>query len=202
MGLNPKGRDWGHIVNWDSLGKAYASVIIIWTALLLAGITWLIVNRRLHFVRMRNLPVAIGSVVLLWVYLFKILMAYTTNGHFSCRAEYWIMNIYLPLGIALFQANVMQLRSISLQQTKLLSRQSSASTIQDIQLRKRLGRYSWRDLTEAQKGYVFIGLGLLIQLIITSAMYATSPVLQGDWSSFGPIPFNKGQGKCRRSVEW
>jgi hypothetical protein len=40
------------------------------------------------------------------------------------------------------------------------------------------------------------------QLIITSAIYAGSPTLQGDWSSYGDLPFNKGQAKCRKTLEW
>lgn len=40
------------------------------------------------------------------------------------------------------------------------------------------------------------------QLIITSAIYASSRTLQGDWSSYGDIPFNKGQIKCRKTLEW
>ena len=42
----------------------------------------------------------------------------------------------------------------------------------------------------------------LLQLIITAAIYAGSPTLQGDWSSYGKIPFNKGQVKCRKTLEW
>jgi hypothetical protein len=42
----------------------------------------------------------------------------------------------------------------------------------------------------------------LPQLMITSAIYAGSPTLQGDWSSYGNIPYNKGQVKCRKTLEW
>merc|ERR1712036_55443 len=118
--ISPIGRDWGSTVNWDSLGKLYASIAIIWTVILALGSAWLIQNRQLPFLRMRNIPLAITSVCFLHVYLIKILLAYTTNGHFLCSAEFWIMSIYLPFGIALFQANMVQLLSISTQQRKLL----------------------------------------------------------------------------------
>merc|ERR1711977_95890 len=104
--ISPIGRDWGSTVNWDSLGKLYASIAIIWTVILALGSAWLIQNRQLPFLRMRNIPLAITSVCFLHVYLIKILLAYTTNGHFLCSAEFWIMSIYLPFGIALFQANM------------------------------------------------------------------------------------------------
>src|ERR1700761_4211290 len=105
MGLNPKGRNWGSLVNWDDLGKFYAGFIISWTVILYAGVAFLVVNRNLAFIKIRNLPLAIAALSFLHVYLVKIFLAYTTNGHFSCSAEFWIMSIYLPFGIALFQAN-------------------------------------------------------------------------------------------------
>ena len=109
MGLNPLGRNWGSVVNWDTLGKAYAGFIVAWTLILVFGVVWLIFNRRVPFIRMRNLPLAFASTAFLHVYLVKILLAYTTNGHFLCSAEFWIMSIYLPLGMALFQASNTQL---------------------------------------------------------------------------------------------
>jgi hypothetical protein len=41
-----------------------------------------------------------------------------------------------------------------------------------------------------------------LQLVITAIIYARSPTLQGDWSSYGDIPYNKGQVKCRKTLEW
>lgn len=40
------------------------------------------------------------------------------------------------------------------------------------------------------------------QLILTSTLYAETPTLQGDWSSYGKIPHAKGQGLCRKSLPW
>lgn len=37
---------------------------------------------------------------------------------------------------------------------------------------------------------------------MTSVLYATTPTLQGDWSSYGKIPHAKGQGLCRKSLPW
>ncbi|WPG97952.1 Hypothetical protein R9X50_00073500 [Acrodontium crateriforme] len=203
--LNPLGRNWGDLVNWDDLGKAYAGLTVGWTIILVSGIIWLVANRNLPFIRMRNLPLAITSTLFLHVYLVKILLAYTTNGHFLCSAEFWIMSTYLPFGIALFQANVLQLRSISVQQSKLLSRQSSATGYSHDEPRPRgmAGLWTrWCNLTEVQKSYFFIGTGMFIELVIAGALYGTSPVLQGDWTSFGNITYAKGQGKCRKSFQF
>lgn len=222
MQLYPKGRNWGPHVNWDDLGKLYAGLIIAWTIILAGGIAWLIVNRRVPSVKIRNVALSVAAVAFLHVYLVKIFLAYTTNGHFTCSAEFWIMSIYLPFGIALFQANTVQLENISEEQQLLLRRESSLSQY-DIRKASRQTRNVWdwwRSATSAQRTYVYIGIGMLIQvclcldhgprheslthrqLIITGILYATSPELQGDWSSYGHITHAAGQLKCRGSLEW
>jgi uncharacterized membrane protein len=144
----------------------YAAITIAWSAALLAGVLCLIWHRRSPFVRIRNLKIAITSTFFLHIYLVKILLAYTTNGHFLCSAEFWIMSIYLPFGIALFQANVTQLRSIAEQQELLLVRQSSFNGTPELSqenwYRRLSSRYS--RLTQAQKSYIFIAIGMLVQV--------------------------------------
>ena len=201
MGLNPKGRDWGSLVNWDDLGKFYAGFIIAWTVILYAGVAFLRINSNLAFIKIRNLPLAIAAISFLHVYLVKIFLAYTTNGHFPCSAEFWIMNIYLPFGIALFQANLAQLRSISDQQRDLAypehkvfdatKKPSILSRIWD----------EWNLLPKVKRTYVYIGLGMVVQLVVTGTLYATTPTLQGDWSSYGHVSHAKGQALCRKSLE-
>ena len=158
--LNPKGRDWGSVVNWDDLGKLYAITAVAWTACLLTGTAWLVWHRNLSFIRIRNLPLAITSMVFLHVYLIKILLAYTTNGHFLCSAEYWIMCIYLPLGVALYQAYLSQLRSLWEQQQRLALGSSDG-----VQASSRWNAYArWKKMTRLRKSYVMIAAGLAIQV--------------------------------------
>lgn len=198
--ISPIGRNWGPNINWDALGKLYASIAISWTVILAIGSAWLIRNRRLPFLRIRNIPFAIASVCFLHVYLVKILLAYTTNGHFLCSAEFWIMSIYLPFGIALFQANMVQLLSISTQQRRLLD-------VETASLRNRMrGRSGprgfwmrWKGLSTLHKTYVGIGIGMILQIVVTAAIYGTSKKLQGNW---GKIAKSQGQALCRKGPEW
>ena len=203
MGLEPLGRNWGDIVNWDDLAKAYAGFIIAWTGLLYVGVGWIVYNRNLPSVRIRNVPIAVLSVSFLHLYLIKIVLAYTTNGHFLCGAEFWIMSIYLPFGIALFQMNLVQLHSISEQQQQLLSSSESMSSVLS-SVPKNVRGFSayWKSLSQAKRSYVYIGLGMLVQLIVTAVLYATTPELQGDWSSYGKVSHAKGQALCRKSLVW
>ncbi|KIW71750.1 hypothetical protein PV04_03884 [Phialophora macrospora] len=202
MGINVNGRNWGSLVNWDDLGKFYASFIVAWTVLLYSGVAFLVINRRLAFIKIRNQPLAIAAVSFLHVYLVKIFLAYTTNGHFLCSAEFWIMSIYLPFGIALFQANLAQLRSISDQQKDLAFRKHESSDGYSTLSPRRRHWLRWSSLSGIQRSYVYIGAGMTVQLIITATLYATTPTLQGDWSSYGDVSHAKGQALCRKSLEW
>lgn len=113
------------------------------------------------------------------------------------------MSIYLPFGIALFQANLVQLHSISDQQQKLATSAASVSTASIASRSGVRGWWQqWKDLPQIKKSYTYIGIGMLIQLIITAAIYAATPELQGDWRSFGNVPHAKGQALCRKSVAW
>lgn len=175
--INPLGRNWGPLVNWDDLGKIYAGLAISWTVILYLGIAWLVAYRNHPYLKMRNIPLAVAATSFLHVYLVKIVLAYTTNGHFLCSAEFWIMSIYLPFGIALFQANQVQLLSISTQQRKLLEG-DRVSIRESPQARGLWSR--WRGLTALKQTYVFIGIGMLLQVSHTPnimRVYLTDPRL-------------------------
>ena len=43
------------------------------------------------------------------VYMIMVLIAYPLYDAFSCSIEFWIMSLYLPIGIGLFQAANQQL---------------------------------------------------------------------------------------------
>ena len=151
------------MVNWDNLGKFYAAFIIIWTVVLYAGVVWLVLNRHLTLVKIRNVPLSVAAVSFLHVYLVKICLAYITNGNFSCRAEFWIMSIYLPFGIALFQASLVQLRSVFDQQQSYLQYTPEAENSWPYQHVSGFWNY-WRSRPKVQQAYVWIGIGMVFQV--------------------------------------
>lgn len=104
--------------NTDGLGFTYIALVIAWTCLLLPASIFLIRNRHLPFLRMRNIPLAISAVAILHVYWVLCMIAYVLNGFFPCATEYWVMSIYLPVGIALFQATNSQLFSVATAQKR------------------------------------------------------------------------------------
>jgi hypothetical protein len=179
--INPNGRDWSSVVNFDDLGKIYVAIVVAWTVILYTGITWLILNRNLYFLKIRNIFLGIVSTTFLHLYLVKIFLAYITNGNFSCGAEFWIMSTYLPFGIALFQANMVQLHSISGRQRKLLQGQGQAFPAQEavlLRLPERGLRGLWKKwcaISPARRTEILIGVGVVAQVCLTrSLLFAIS----------------------------
>lgn len=89
--------------NLDALGITYVALAIIYTIIVSLELCLLFRRRSRFSVRIRNLRVTFGAVSLLHIYLILVLLVYPWNGLFPCSAEFWIMALFLPSGMALFQ---------------------------------------------------------------------------------------------------
>lgn len=160
---------------FDGLAKFYISVAIIWTTALLGGSAFLIVNRHEQCIRIRNLLLALSAVSCLHVYWILCMVAYSMGSKYPCAAEYWIMSIYLPLGIALFQANSMQLLSVFGIQEKLLFTAQQPYRPHFIARARSSSRslFQWRQLNLVQRTELGIVVGMVVQV---SASYAPAAV--------------------------
>lgn len=123
--VSGKGLDGEKRLNFDDLGKLYISVIIIWTAIVFCGSSFLLYNRDLPVLRVRNTHLWTAAVAFLHSYWVLALLAYVLNGTYPCTAEFWIMSLWLPFGMALFQVNGMHLLQIANLQTRFIYPQSS-----------------------------------------------------------------------------
>jgi len=86
------------------LGITYISLAALWTVLLLSGMTYLFLNRQTPTLRIRGLPLTFAGIILLHLYWATVQSGYTIGPLAPEVAEYWIMGIWYPFGIALFQA--------------------------------------------------------------------------------------------------
>lgn len=169
----PGGDDGGAAI-FDSLAKFYVAVAITWTAALLSGSVFLILNRHEQCIRIRNLRLMLSAVSCLHVFWILCMVAYSMGGKYPCAAEYWIMNIYFPVGIALFQANSMQLLSVFGVQEKLLLTAQQPYRPHFIDSAESSSRYlaRWRQLNLVQRTEWGIAVGISVQV---SASYAPAP---------------------------
>jgi hypothetical protein len=100
--LSPRVIDGGR-PNFDALGFLYVVAAIVYT-IVLAGELYLLHRQRTVFaVRIRSLKIVFSAVSILHVYLVLVLLVYPLNGLFPCSAEFWVMSVFLPSGMAFFQ---------------------------------------------------------------------------------------------------
>lgn len=93
----------GGAPNTDAAGIVFVVTAIIYTMVLVVELT-LLYNRRSAFcIRIRGLEIVFASVSMLHVYLVLVLLVYPLNGQWPCSAEFWVMSIFLPSGMAVFQ---------------------------------------------------------------------------------------------------
>ena len=118
--VSKEGLDGEKRLNLDSLGKLYISIATIWTIIIVAGAAFLLHNRHLPTLRVRNTHLWTSAVAFLHAYWVLCLLAYVVNGAYPCSAEFWIMSLWLPFGIALYQINGMHLLHISSIQSRFV----------------------------------------------------------------------------------
>ena len=116
--LNPGGFNFGS-KNLDGYGISLLAVALAYTVILYWASIHLWLHRHHHIVKMRNIPLLLCSLHLIHVYAFMAMAVYFLNGGFPCTVEYWSMNLYLPIGIGLWQAQNQKLLVVSRQQTQL-----------------------------------------------------------------------------------
>ncbi|KAG8528753.1 uncharacterized protein KY384_006440 [Bacidia gigantensis] len=116
--LNPGGHNWAK-PNLDGYGISFIVVAVTYTLLFLAGCVFVWLHRHLPVIRMRKINLALASILVLHVYQFMVFMVYPLNGAFPCGVEFWIMSVYLPIGIGLFQAQNQQLLIVSQEQDEM-----------------------------------------------------------------------------------
>ena len=207
-------------IKLDGLGKLYISIAVAWTAALIPGAVVLLRNRRLPYLRIRNVPLALSSVATLHVYLILCLIVYVLGGNFPCQTEFWIMSIYLPLGIALYQAANTQLLHISALQKKFALSGDLQSD------KKQPGKKGWRNSMEIVMSYsptkrtlTFVAAGMIMQVSATPkstryglmffkfAFALVVFLISRKFNYFGIVGSsvdntNEGRAACRKGWEW
>ncbi|KAK4953417.1 hypothetical protein LTR66_013680, partial [Elasticomyces elasticus] len=186
---------------FDTAGKIYVAFAIVWTFVLFAGLTLLFLRRNQPSIRMRDLYLVASSVLCLHVYLLIILLIYPLSGVFKCGSEFWIMGTYFPFGIALFQAQNIQLLSLSLRQKQLLWTPPRIAILERRSRRRALARLRerWNTSNMVERTYLCIAVGLIIQLATTTVLFFGSRMFH---SSYGAFSKHGDAEHCRKGWEW
>lgn len=162
----------GYVFHFDSIGWTYMGLTIAWNVMLAVGMIFLWTHRRLPSLRMRKLPLLFGGVLSLHIYGVLCIIVYPVGAVFSCSLEFWVMSIYLPLGIALFHAANTQFLHLASRQ-KQFAHMSSLKDHKSINEEKaqEVSNSRWKRIVSGreradnvERTLVFIGLGLAVQV--------------------------------------
>ncbi|KAL9106783.1 MAG: hypothetical protein Q9227_008205 [Pyrenula ochraceoflavens] len=185
----------------DSLGSFYVGFTTAWTAILAVGILFLILNRHEHVIRIRNIHLGIAAVCVLHVYWVLGMLVYVMDGKFPCSAEFWIMSVYLPLGMALYQANSTQLLHVAALQkqfTLYAPVASEKSKINTYRGWKALQR-KWETLNITDGAMTLIAFGTVFQICLTMFLFFSSRQFHPGFGLWGHA---MSEDQCRKGWEW
>ncbi|KAJ5753000.1 hypothetical protein N7520_009917 [Penicillium odoratum] len=160
--------------NWDRVGVFYMSFCVTWTTILLTGMVFCFFNRHIPILRVRGLPLSFSAIALLHVYWIMGQITHPIGAAMptvlAYDIQYFTMGIYLPLGIALFQASNLRFLHVANLQKQFVHPER--------QIEKEANgprSFSWlsylREMDYMKRTLSLIGLGMVLQFIVTVAMW-------------------------------
>ncbi|KAK7965932.1 uncharacterized protein PG986_000209 [Apiospora aurea] len=198
---------------YSPLGWTWIGLMIVWTLAVLAAIGFLVHHRRLPFLQLRRLPLVFSAIVILHVYAASCLLALTIGPTVPCDAQFWVMSIYLPFGMALLQAANSQFQHVATRQRKY----AQFSTLEDRHVFDRAvevdpglawWKRGWRKIqkaNEVDRVLIYIGFGMGVQLALTFLIYFGSEMFHPSYGFFHlQVPGTEQQRAtlCFTGWEW
>ncbi|KAL4781125.1 hypothetical protein BJX76DRAFT_360203 [Aspergillus varians] len=146
-----------------------------WTAVVAAGMTYLVRRRKTPVLRVRSLALSLSAITLLHLYWlccqFGVMMGPVMPG--DC--QYWVMGTYLPCGLALFHASNSHFLHVARMQRKYAKYSFLIDSVPTAKRRQGAGLLGWfRRLEYTTKTVVCVGIAMLVQLFLTVLMWVIS----------------------------
>jgi hypothetical protein len=175
----------------DGIAIFYICFSILWTLILGAGMAFLYVRRDMPILRIRGLPLSFGAVILLHMYWLAVQIGYVYGPIFPPAAEYWIMSIWFPFGVALFHASNSRFLYVARAQKRYVAINKHASDCASLRRPDRRGIMGWfKALDHTNRMLALVSGGMIFQLFLAIFMFTVSRKFH---SSFG-IPGTEVHG--------
>jgi hypothetical protein len=160
-------------VRLDAVGIWWITFGAVWTALLVGGMTFLYKKRNTPTLRLRGLSLTFAGIVLLHLYWITVQIGYSVGPLAPAVAEYWIMGIWYPFGIALFQAGNSQFLHVAQAQSRFARPPSQMKTRFD---EKRLPQnpsllQRLRQMDYSKRMFMLVTIGMAIQVGLPPAPF-------------------------------
>ncbi|KXJ88840.1 hypothetical protein Micbo1qcDRAFT_235669 [Microdochium bolleyi] len=177
---------------YDALGWFYIAFTIVWSVLLTGGMGFLYRHRSLPFLQIRKLGLIFCAVILLHLYAISCTLGITYGTMVPCEAQFWVMSIYLPFGMALLQAANSQFQYIASQQRRYASMgnlEDQAVSDRSTPIDQALPWYKrailrCRNADKPTRTLVYIGIGMAVQFALTALVFFGSEMFHPGWGFF------------------
>ncbi|KAJ6171020.1 hypothetical protein N7470_000087 [Penicillium chermesinum] len=152
---------------------------VVWTLVLCLGVGYLIKNRNTPTVRIRGLWLCLFAIVFLHLYAWSVQFGPMLGPMMPGEAEYWLMGLWLPLGLSFFHASNARFLYVARLQKKFVYPSNRLNTSSRGQSNSLIARF--RRLDYSSKILITVGLGTLIQMMLTVLMYLISRKYHSSW---------------------
>lgn len=153
--------------NFDGVAIFFIVFSVAWTAILGGGMAFLYVRRDMPILRIRGLPLSFGAVILLHLYWLAVQTGYVYGPLLPPTAEYWIMSIWFPFGIALFHAANSRFLYVAEAQKKYAysTLKEDSGSIRSV---NRRGVFGWfKALDHTSRMLTLVSAGMLFQVSLS-----------------------------------
>ncbi|KAF4583183.1 Regulator of G protein signaling superfamily [Ophiocordyceps camponoti-floridani] len=174
----------------DAVGVFWIVWGVVWTVVVIAGMSFLYVRREIPLLRIRGLPLSLAAVALMHFYWFAVQLGYVYGPLMPEVAEYFIMSVWFPFGIALFHASNSRFLYVARAQKKYVMNAIDSGWDPERPRIRRTMLARWRMLDYSYKMLLVVALGMGFQLFLTLFMFIISRKFH---SSFG-IPGTEVEG--------
>jgi hypothetical protein len=156
------------VARLDGVGIFWITFATGWTVALASAMAFLYIKRNTPVLRIRGLPLSFGAVFLLHMYWICVSTGYVYGPLMPEVAEFWIMGLWLPFGIALFHASNSRFLYVANAQKKYARRTTEPYRI----FTRRPGRISlresaklwWKQLDYTNKTLSLVATGMTLHV--------------------------------------
>ncbi|KAL2174195.1 uncharacterized protein P884DRAFT_294610 [Thermothelomyces heterothallicus CBS 202.75] len=162
----------------DGVGIWWITFGAVWTALLVCGMTFLYKKRNTPTLRLRSLSLTFSGIILLHLYWISVQIAYSVGPLAPEVAEYWIMGVWYPFGIALFHAGNSQFLHVAKAQSRFARPPSQMKTRYDEKRPVRRPNIFQRimQMDYSKRMFMFVTMGMTVQ--VSSGIRSTNIIME------------------------
>ena len=212
------------VARLDGVGIFWIVFATSWTLILFSGMAFLYSKRDMPILRIRGLGLSFASITLLHCYWFCATTGYVYGPLMPELAEFWIMGIWLPFGIALFHASNSRFLYVANAQKKYVKKNVDLGwNGQRPRIRQTLVA-RWKLLDHTKKVLMLVSLGMVfhvgfhftyrkvlekhealthLQLFLTCFMFLISRKFHSSWGIPGTeVTGTKMEQKVQQGRGW